>query len=98
MKRAGLALSSNMALHQQLPPAPSPHCPFVHSCTTTMAVTRLVESQEQGGAWPVLWRPHVNKQETPRVSGPSPGQSADSGTSFIRDSIELPYMLKRTRW
>lgn len=88
MKQAGLALSSNMALHQQLPPAPSHHCPFVHNCTTTMVVTRLVASQEQWGARPVLWRPHVNEQETPRVSG----------TSFIRDSIELPHMLKRTSW
>lgn len=31
-------------------------------------------------------------RKLPRVSGPSPWQSADLGTNFIRDSIELPHM------
>lgn len=34
----------------------------------------------------------------PRVSAPSPRQSAEPGTNFIRENIELPHLLNRVYW
>lgn len=96
----GLVLSC-VALHSQPPPAPSPPCPCVlsaglqpHVCPSLLLVS---SSPRAGGAQPIRWK-HPESVTLASVLVVSPWQPAESGPSFIRDSVMCPHMLNRTCW
>lgn len=96
----GLVLSC-VALHPQLPRAPSPPCPCVLSAGLQPRVcpSLLLESSapRAGGARPIRWK-HLESVTLASVLAVSPWQPAESDPNFITDSITRPHMLNRTRW
>lgn len=94
----GLMLSSHVALcHSSLL---HPHVTVrsvqldykhgcVRVCNTSGAVGSLASSLEATSEV---------SAKLPRVSAPSPRQSAEPGTNFIRESIQFPHLLNRAYW